>query len=204
MAEKITDFFMAYNKPITIILGVLCLILFYFAFRASSRHKKLYREEEAKILRLKKLKETFEVLSEETIENAPESDLLEGVALHYQLIIQKREDIEKAFRELPLCARYVYTLDIFTSEGAVPSEFYKNNGNILRELFVPALNAIGENKLSEVVMPISRMYDPDDESASIDIEILKKADEKFASLYNAEDFKIKAAEYIRSESENIK
>lgn len=203
MAEKITDFLITYNKPVTAALVVLCAVVLYFAIRATVRHNKNFREDEAKIIRMKKLKETFENLSAETIKKAESEDLLEGVALHYQLRIQKHEDIEKAFRELPLCARYIYVLDIFTSEGAVPSEFYKNNGNILRELFVPALEAIGESKLSEIVLPLSRMYDPKDEMASIDNSVIKKADEKFAQAYGSEEFKLKAADYIRSQAENF-
>lgn len=197
------DWFIKNYTVITVVAVILCGIALYFAIRATSRHNKLYREEEEKILRLKALKEKFTVLSPEVISSADSTELLEGVALHYQLIIQKERDIEKAFSALPICAKYVYTLDIFSSEGGVLSEFYKNNGNILRELFIPALKETGEEKLAEIAYPVSRMYDPDDEEASIDTALTEKADSEFSKLYDKERFLLSAAEYIKREAENF-
>ena len=197
------DWFIENYTVITVVAVILCGIALYFAIRATSRHNKLYREEEEKILRLKALKEKFTVLSPEVISSADSTELLEGVALHYQLIIQKESDIEKAFSALPLCAKYVYTLDIFSSEGGVLSEFYKNNGNILRQLFIPALKETGEEELAEIAYPISRMYDPDDEEASIDNTVIEKADADFSKLYDKEKFLLSAAEYIKREAENF-
>lgn len=197
------EWYMQNYKTITVILAIACMVVLYFAIRSSRRHKRLYREEEAKITRLRALKDKFSTLSTQVIAEADETELLEGTALHYQLRIQKHDNIEKEFSLLPLCARYVYTLDIFSSEGGVPSQFYKNNGNILRELFIPALNEIGEGRLAKIVAPLARMYDPEDEMASIDNNIIAKADEAFAEIYNAEEFKIKAAQYIKNEAESF-
>ncbi len=188
---------------ITVVVAVLCAVALYFAVRATARHNKLYREEESRILHLKALKEKFSSLSPEIISSAEKAELLEGVALHYQLLIQKKEDIEKEFSLLPVCARYVYTLDIFVSEGGVLSEFYKNNGNILRELFIPALNEIGETELAKIACPLSRMYDPSDEDASIDNRIIEKLDRDFAENYDRERLVLCAAEYIIREAESF-
>lgn len=197
------EWYMQNYKIITVFLAAVCLVVLYFAIRSSRRHKKLYSEEEGKIIRLKELKEKFSELSPSVISSADSAELLEGTALHYQLILQKKADIEKEFSLLPLCAQYVYVLDIFSSEGGVPSKFYKENGNILRELFAPALKEIGEEKLSKTVLPLARMYDPDDESASIDSAVIEKVDADFASAYNEDEFKLKAADYIRSQAQNF-
>lgn len=197
------EWYMNNYVPITIVAAILCIVALYFAIRSTRRHNKLYRAEEAKMMRLKQIKEKFITLSPEIINNAETSELLEGTALHYQLRIQKETDIEGAFSALPICAQYVYVLDIFSSEGGVPSEFYKRNGNVLRVLFIPALNAIGETALAKLVKPLSRMYDPDDEAASIDNAVIEKVDEEFAEKYNIDDFKSKAADYIRSEAESF-
>ena len=201
--ENFTAWYMANYKAVTACIAAIFIVVLYFAIKSSRRHNKLYRQEEAKIIRLKELKEKFSSLSPEIIEGAETADLLEGTALHYQLRIQKHDNIEKEFSLLPVCAKYVYTLDIFVSEGATPSKFYRENGNILRELFVPALEAIGENRLAEIVKPLSRMYDPKDEMASIDSSVIEKADEAFASSFNEADFRLRAGDYIRSQAENF-
>lgn len=198
------DWFIKNYAVITAVAAALCLIALYFAIKATSRHNKRYREEEEKIIHLKKLKEKFSDLSPEIIYGAEKSELLQGVALHYQLILQKKEDMEKEFSLLPLEAKYIYTLDIFSSEDGTLSAFYKNNGNILRELFIPALKEIGENSLAEIAYPLSRMYDPNDEEASIDSNIIEKADREFSEIYNREEFALKAAEYIIKEAQSFK
>lgn len=195
------QWYMENYKTITVIAAVLCLVALYFAIRSTRRHNRTYRAEEAKLMRMKALKETFTELNTDIITNAEAADLLEGTALHYQLRIQKESNIEKAYELIPVCAQYVYVLDIFSSEGGVPSEFYQKNGNILRERFVPALEAIGETKLANAVKPLSRMYDPDDETASINNDLIASADEIFAQHYKIDEFKLKAAEYIRSNAE---
>lgn len=197
------QWFMDNYTIITVCLAAVCAVVLVFAIRATSRHNKIYRREEAEIMRLKAIKEKFSALTPDVIKNAQKDELLEGVALYYQLKVQKADNTEREFSDFPVCAKYAYTLDLFVSEGAVASEFYKNNGNILRVLFIPALEAIGESELAGLVFPLSRMYDPDDEMASIDNKVIADIDAAFAEKYDSARFKINAAEYIINNAESF-
>ncbi len=194
------QWFSQYWYLVIVFFAVLIFTVFgvYKASVAYRHHNKLYRQEEEKIKRLVALKEKFYPLSETAIDTADDCDLLEGVALSYQLKLQKESDMTTAFNNLPVQARYIYTLDIFVSEGAVVSEFYRANGKELKTLIVPAMKAVGENELSELCAELYDMFDEDSE-VSVDKEKIAEVDEKFKQIFNSATFKLKAAEYIRKE-----
>lgn len=198
------QWFSQYWHLAILFFAVLAFTVFglYKASGAYKRHNKLYREEEEKIKRLVALKEKFSPLSESAIDTADESDLLEGVALSYQLRLQKETDMTAAFELLPVQAKYVYTLDIFVSEGAVVSEFYRNNGKELKTIIVPAMKAIGEDVLASIYAELYDMFDEDSE-VSVDKEKIAEVDEKFKKAFDKEKFILSAGKYIKENKKEL-
>lgn len=198
------QWFSQYWHLVILFFAVLAFTVFglYKASGAYKRHNKLYREEEEKIKRLVALKEKFSPLSESAIDTADESDLLEGVALSYQLRLQKETDMTAAFELLPVQAKYVYTLDIFVSEGAVVSEFYRNNGKELKTIIVPAMKAIGEDVLASIYAELYDMFDEDSE-VSVDKEKIAEVDEKFKKAFDKEKFILSAGKYIKENKKEL-
>lgn len=168
----------------------------YKASRAYKRHYELFRAEEEKAKHLSQLKQKFVPLTESAVDSAEDGELLEGVALSYQFLLQKEVDMTAEFEKLPLQARYIYTLDIFVSEGAILSEFYRNNGSELKRLIVPAFEAVGDSEAARLADGLFDMFDEDSE-VSVDRELIAETDAEFSEHFDKEKFKSKAAEYIR-------
>lgn len=140
-------------------------------------------------------------MTEEAFDKAEDEYLLDGVALYYQLKLQKADDMNEAFTYLPEPARYVYALNIFYFEGGVLSGFYRANGEPLSPVLADALRAIGEGELAEIAEKLQPMFDEENENASIDYKFIKTLDENASEVYNEKEFKLKAAAYIRKNKE---
>lgn len=183
------------------LVGVCVAAFFIFraAARAYSAHQKSLRAEEKYITRLLALKEKYVPLTEETIEKAPEEELLEGTALGIQLFLQKQEKDEKAFEELSDEKKYIYTLDVFVSDKTL-EKFFRENSAILNSRLVPALELISLKSFGERILVISKMFDDRDETVSLDEKKLGALDEELQK----EDFlsliKLSAAKYIKENS----
>lgn len=199
-----SEWFSQYWYLVIIFFVVLAATVFGMvkASEAYKKHNKLFHEEEEKLRHLTELKKKFVPLTRDVIDTADDSELLEGVALFYQLDMQKEIDMTAAFERLPIEVRYIYTLDIFVSEGAVVSEFYRNNGKELKSLIVPAMEAIGETAAAKLCGSLYSMFDEDSE-VSVDKALIAETDERFANEFDAERFKLNAARYIRENREKI-
>ena len=160
---------------------------------------KSYKAEEAEIKRLKALKEKFRDFDENTIKNSHDDEILEGVALTYQLYLQKIDNIEEVFLNLTEAQQYIYVLDVFVNDGGVKA-FFRENTDILRDRIVPALRLIGLEAESEKVNRIRRMYDTNDLEASLSEKVIDEIDKKLADGDILGKIKLKGAEYIK---ENI-
>lgn len=193
------EWFIQYWYWVIVFFIVLAATIFgmYKASGAYKKHYELFRADEEKAKHLSHLKQKFVPLTENAIDTAESSELLEGVALSYQFMLQKQADMTAEFEKLPIEARYIYTLDIFVSEGAVPSGFFRNNGKELKNLIVPALKAVGDNEAARLVSRLVEMFDEDSE-VSVDRELIAKTDAEFKEKFDAEKFRLKAAEYIRN------
>ena len=193
------EWFSQYWYWVIVFFVVLAATIFgmYKASGAYKKHYELFRADEKKAKHLSHLKQKFVPLTENAIDTADDGELLEGVALAYQFILQKQVDMTAEFEKLPIEARYIYTLDIFVSEGAVPSGFFRSNGKELKNLIVPAFKAVGDNESARLVSLLVEMFDEDSE-VSVDRELIAKTDAEFAEKFDAEKFRLKAAEYIRA------
>ena len=118
------------------------IVVSRMAVKSYKAYYKRYRSEEQEMKRLLGLKEKYGNLSAEAIESGDENELLEGVALSYQLKLQKCDDMTAEFNKLGDEKKYIYALDVFVSDGNVKT-FFGENGKELTGIIVPALHMIG-------------------------------------------------------------
>lgn len=194
-----------YGYLLIVLVAVLAvfIVVLNFAARAYSKHMKSYKAEEAEIKRLTALKEKYKSLDENTIKNAPDEEVLEGVALIYQLSLQKKENIEEEFLRLSKEIQSIYVLDVFVSDGGVKA-FFSENADILRCRIVPALKLIGMNDEAEKVEKIRRMYDETDLEASLSEKEIEETDKILLEADILSRIKLQGAEYIKENTGILK
>lgn len=187
------------------VLAAVCVvfvIILYFAAKAYRKRTALYKAEEAEIKRLVALKEEFRPVTKQAIEKASDSELLEGIALSYQLTLQKEEDIEGKFALLNEDVKDIYALDVFVQDKT-SKEFFSQNGEIIKDRIIPAFNKIGMTDLAQRTKPVYDMYDNGNEEVSYDV---KKIEEFDAFIENSDilsQIKLKSAEYIKQNFESF-
>lgn len=185
---------------LAVIFVVVCLIaavIFYFAGKSYSKYRASYKSQEAEIKRLLALKEKFVPLTEKAITESDDLETLEGTALSYQLFLQKQDDMEKEFALMSEEKRYIYTLDVFVQDKSI-SDFFRENGDILRMEITKAISLIGMTEFAEKIEKIRKMFDGNDETVSLsEAEI-----ENLQSYIDENDIlttiKLKSAEYIKN------
>lgn len=182
---------------------VLFIVVFYFAVRAYSKHMNAYKKEEAELKRLTALKEKYRSFDEETIKCAPDEEILEGVALVYQVHLQKKDDMEKEFLLLREEQQYIYILDVFVADGSLKT-FFSENGDILRSRITSALRLIGLPEAAEAAEKIRKMYDITEEDASFSEKAIDEADKYFEENDILSRIKLHSAEYIKNNIELLK
>ncbi|MBQ4266567.1 MAG: DUF4375 domain-containing protein [Clostridia bacterium] len=199
------EWFSQYGYLVVVFFVVLAIfiVVLNFAAKAYSKHMKSFRAEEAEIKRLTALKEKYKDFSEDTIKSAPDEEVLEGVALIYQLFLQKKDNIEEEFLNLSDEKKSIYVLDVFVSDGGV-KEFFSANTDILRKRIVPALQLIGLSEDARLVNEISRMYDDNDIEASLSEKRIEEIDKIIRESNLLSRIKLEGAKYIKKNIELIK
>lgn len=199
------EWFSQYGYLVVVFFVVLAIfiVVLNFAAKAYSKHMKSFRAEEAEIKRLTALKEKYKDFSEDTIKSAPDEEVLEGVALIYQLFLQKKDNIEEEFLNLSDEKKSIYVLDVFVSDGGV-KEFFSANTDILRKRIVPALQLIGLSEDARLVNEISRMYDDNDIEASLSEKRIEEIDKIIRESNLLSRIKLEGAKYIKENIELIK
>lgn len=200
--QGIQEWFSQYWMYALGVVGALIvfLIVLKMASKSYKRYYKNYHAQEKEIKRLIELKGKYKDLTAEAIAQAEKEELLEGAALSYQLKLQKEEDMEKAFSLLEKEKQYIYALDVFVSEKSV-SDFFRENGKILTEITVPALNLIGLYSVAEETEKMRLMFDETDETTSISQKEIQRIEELFKAEEILTKIKHKAAEYIKENPE---
>lgn len=194
MAEWFEQYW--YLAVIFVVVCIIAAVIFYFAGKSYKSYRTSYKNQEAEIKRLIALKERFVPLTERAILESDSAETLEGTALSYQLFLQKQEDMEGEFALLSEAKRYIYILDVFVQDKSV-SDFFRENGDIVRMEISKAFEFIGMTDLAEKVEKIRKMFDNDDETVSYsETEI-----EKLQNYINENDIltkiKLESAEYIK-------
>lgn len=185
-----------------VVVFLITMFIFKKAIIAYSDHKSIFKEQEEKIKRLVQLKNKYQELNYDVIKSADDNELLEGVALSYQIKLQKSETQEKDFAQLCKEKQFIYALDVFVQDESEKS-FFSENGTILKDIICDALELIGESSLSEKAAVIVKMHDENDEKISFN---QNKVDDfyEYLSKHNiCDDIKLKSARYIKENSEKF-
>lgn len=189
-----------------ILLGliVLTIVVFIFASRAVSSHNKEVRKTEEEIKRLTELKNKYKDLTPELVSEAQPRELLDGVYAVLQSKIEKAENAEKEFEGFTEPQKFLYTLYYFIEDTQDSlSFFFKNNGEELKNLIVPALNSVGYTSFLTETEKLYDMYNDNNETASIDNDIIAECDKKFKNVFGENELLNKIQDYINRNIEVI-
>ena len=178
-------------------------VIFFFAVRAYSKHNALYKAQEAEMKRLLALKERYMNFTEETLASADEPELLEGVALSYQLRLQKDENPERAFELLGEEKQKLYVLDVFCADGDV-RVFFSENGKIVKDRILPALTMIGMEDFSLKLKSVYDMYDEANEEVSYSENKIGEMNKYICENDILSKIKSKGAKYIKNNFSAVK
>lgn len=189
-----------------LVLAAVCVgaaVIFFFAVRAYSRHNALYKAQEAEMRRLLALKEKYLDFTAETLSSADENEILEGVALSYQLRLQKDENPEKAFVLMNEEKQNLYVLDVFCADADV-KVFFSENGKIVKERILSALSMIGMDVFSHKLKEIYDMYDEVNEEISYSENKIVKMNEYISDNDILRNIKLEGAKYIKNNFSAVK
>ena len=175
---------------------IVFIIVLNFAAKAYSKHYNTLNEQKKMLEHMTALKNKYKNISAEELSSCSEDEILEGFALVYQSEIQKCDDMEAYFSTLPKEKQFVYVLDVFVGdEGS--EVFYSQNGEILTDIILDALKAIGMNDFADKLSEIHKMYDKDDESTSFDREKVENFDKSLNESDVLTQIKVNSAKYIK-------
>ena len=175
---------------------IVFIVVLNFAAKAYSKHYNTLNEQKKMLEHMTALKNKYKNITAEELSSCSEDEILEGFALVYQSEIQKCDDMEAYFSTLPKEKQFVYVLDVFVGdEGA--EVFYSQNGEILTDIIIDALKAIGMNDFADKLSEIHKMYDKDDESTSFDREKVVNFDKSLNESDVLTQIKVNSAKYIK-------
>ena len=190
-----------YYWVILLVAIIIAIFAWSKALKAGKERREKMKKEAAIWKRDYELREKFTILTEEKLNSTEETELLHGVAMNIQVMLEKATDMTESFNALPQEKKFVYALEYFDEDAKKNlSVFFKNNGEPLISMVPDALNAIGAGKYIEAYATLLPMYDPDSE-VSVDYSVIGKVDEEFASIYNSDELLRLAAKYILKNKE---
>ena len=191
-------------------LVLLILLTGFVWYKAITSGKKRNEEREriiADLEREKALRNEFRNIDETTF--LPEKDdyrLIVGMCAHIQMKLEKAENMNTAFGELSEVKKNVYALGyVFEDSRKKLSEFFRSNGEPLLSSSKAAVNAAIGGDFAEIFNKEFVMLDDNDETTSVDNELLAKYDDEFASLMDEKMNEIykSAADYIRENTDEF-
>lgn len=185
-----------YYWLILLVAVVLTIFAWSKALKSSKARRERLKKEAAIWKRDYELRERFAVLTEDKIKETEEIELLHGVAMNIQMMLEKAVDMTSAFNALPREKKMIYALEYFDEDAKKSlSTFFRNNGEPLTPVVPEALEAIGCEKYLSIIAPLVSMFDPDSD-VSVDNTIIARADEEFASAYNSDELCRLSARFI--------
>ncbi len=154
--------------------------------------------------RLKELKDKFSDLTDEKIDSAEPSELLQGVTAVLQAKVEKSENPNAVFNSFNEAQKNVYTLNYFIEDVRESlSFFFKNNGEPLISVAHGALLEAGCEELSELCKAEFSMYDENNEEVSLSEEKLRETDTLFNEAYSEEKLLKKIKAYIKENADSF-
>lgn len=192
-----------YLLIVFVVVLIATAVVFYFAVRAASKHNRTFKAQEAEMRRLLALKEKYINFTEKTLEENSETELLEGVALSYQIRLQRQDNPEEAYAELSEMKKYIYALDVFCTDGDV-KVFFSENGDIVKGKIISALENIGMEDFAVKLKKIYDMYDNSNEDVSYSEEKISEMNRYISEKDILTAIKVASAKYIKSNYEYLK
>ena len=185
-----------YYWVILLVAIIIAIFAWSKALKSGKARRERLKKEAAIWKRDYELREKFTILTEEKLNSTEETELLHGVAMNIQAMLEKATDMTESFNALSKEKKFIYALEYFDEDAKKAlSAFFKNNGVPLISIVPDALNAIGEGKYVEHYGSLLPMYDPDSE-VSIDYSVISKVDEEFSAIYDSDKLCRSAAKYI--------
>lgn len=190
-------------------VGLILLILLVAAvlmwIKAVSSSQKNRAEREAIIAKLEKekaLRNEFRNLTENSFNIDDNEKLLFGIGANIQMFLEKQEDMNKAFDDMPEVKKFVYALN-YIFEDAQDSElskFFKANGQPLTGEAEKAVKGIIGGKFSEIFTSLYNMTDDDVDDVSYDPKKIEEYDKAYAEIMSEQKAEIfsKIAQYIKT------
>lgn len=197
--------YIAQHPWVGVALALLIALTVFVWYKAIVSGKKRNEERERIIAELEKekaLRNEFRDPDETTF--SPEKDdyrLIVGICANIQMKLEKAANMNEAFLELSNVKKNAYCLGyVFEDSGKKLSEFFRSNGEPLLSAAKAAVNETVGGKFSEIFNKEFVMLDDNDETTSVDNELLAKYDAEFEDLMNKKKNEIckSAADYIRA------
>lgn len=192
-----------YLIVVFVVVLIAFVLVFLKAVEAYSKHNKTFKAQENEIKRLTAIKEKYKNVTFDEISSYDKSEILEGMALIYQIALQKSDDMESAFQCLNEEKKFVYTLDVFTQDVSA-GEFYSQNSEILTSIICDALKAIGMDEFSNELFEFAKMYDKDNEDVSFSKQAIENFDKNMKDNNILAKIKLASAKYILENFEKLK
>lgn len=198
-----SQWFSEYGYLVGVFVVVVIVFLFVLnhAVKAYSKHHSTVNEQRKQLERLTALKNKYRNITARELEDCDKEEIMEGFALLTQIEMQKSDDMEGYFAALPLIKKYIYVLDVFVSDGSA-EVFFGENGEILTDIILDALRAIGMENFADKLSAVAKMYDKDDESISFDKAVIVNFDKTLNKSDILTQIKVNCARYI-SENFNL-
>lgn len=112
-------------------------------------------------------------------------------------------DSEKAFLTFNEEIQNLYVLEVLIEDETV-KEFFGQSDMLLTSRIVPALEMIGMSDFAQMILPVCKMYDKDDETTSLDVKVIERLDEFVLRENILGKIKLSSAEYIRLNADRLK
>lgn len=192
--ESVRDY-----KLLWLALAALVAVAVFVWVKASAavrKHNERFHGEFEKAERLKKLSERYSSCDLSAIAEDEADDVIDGFAAIADKTISDEPDINSAFLSLPVHERFAYAMQLYFAETKNgPSTFFRASSHPLTDTVMSALSEADKNAYG-LVLPVYEMTDDDNEEASFDENILKKYDEAYLSVTDAQALKIRIRDLI--------
>ena len=190
---------------------ILLIALTVFVWCKAITSGKKRNEEREKIIadleREKALRNEFRNPDESTFsEDKDDYRLIVGMCANVQMRLEKESNMNEAFSELSEVKKNTYCLGyVFEDSKNKLSEYFRSNGEPLLSASKNAVNEVIGGDFGEIFNKEFVMLDENDETTSVDNDLLSKYDDQFSNLISEKGTEIykKTAEYIRSNKDEF-
>ena len=204
--QEILNAFIKY-KWLSLGLLVLIALTVFMTIKAGRSVKKNRAEKEALIKKLDHMKMIRERYTQMTVDSIMADDgefLLEGVASHIQLNIEKSGDMNEEFTLLNDEKKIVYALNYFLDDGVPDADkFFREYSYPLTPWALTACEIFLDEDANTYIRKLYDIFDEENNEVSYFEDEVKKIDDILRDKIHPEKLKKAAAEYIKEQPEKF-